>query len=79
MTKKEFADKNIGMTFDFIKQLLEHPEIVDTIKDGAEVNFINLKTRRLKKRAGKEEEKLCPIKSAIYLKSYSILSFLSLR
>jgi hypothetical protein len=36
MTKKELADKNIGMTFDFIKQLLEHPEIVDTIKDGAE-------------------------------------------
>jgi len=44
MTKKELADINIGMTFDFIKQLLEHPEIVDTIKDGAEVNFIDKDT-----------------------------------
>ncbi len=41
MTKKEYAERNIGMTFDFIKQIIGHPEIIDTIPDGAELDFID--------------------------------------
>ncbi|MBI4824653.1 MAG: hypothetical protein HY805_10575 [Nitrospirae bacterium] len=41
MTKKEYAERNIGMTFDFIRQLIEHPNIADTIVDGAELDFID--------------------------------------
>lgn len=41
MTKKEYADRNIGMTFDFIRQIVEHPEMLDTIADGAELDFID--------------------------------------
>ncbi len=67
MTKKELADKNIGMTFDFIKQLLEHPEIVDTIKDGAEVLY-RYRTRRLKKGAGKKKKNYVTYVSAVYLR-----------
>ena len=41
MTKKEFAERNIGMTFDFIKQIVDHPEIIDSLPDGAELDFID--------------------------------------
>ncbi|HQU31994.1 MAG: hypothetical protein HRU72_09770 [Planctomycetia bacterium] len=41
MTKKEYAERNIGMTFDFIRQIIDHPEIIDTIPDNAELDFID--------------------------------------
>ncbi|UJS20363.1 MAG: hypothetical protein L3J18_15940 [Candidatus Brocadia sp.] len=41
MTKKEYAERNIGMTFDFIRQIIDHPEIIDTIPDNAELDFMD--------------------------------------
>ena len=41
MTKKEYIERNIGMTFDFIKQLIDHPEAIESIPDGAELDFID--------------------------------------
>jgi len=41
MTKKECAERNIGKTFDFIRQILEIPDILDTIPAGAELDFID--------------------------------------
>ncbi len=42
MTKKEYTERNIGMTFDFIRQIIDHPEIIDTIPDNAELDFISV-------------------------------------
>lgn len=41
MTKKEYAERNIGMTFDFIRQILENLDVLDTIPEGAELDFID--------------------------------------
>jgi len=41
MTKKEYTERNIGMSFDFIKQVIDHPEVADSIPDGAELDFID--------------------------------------
>jgi hypothetical protein len=41
MTKKEYVERNIGVTFDFVKHIIDHPEIIDTIPDGAELDFID--------------------------------------
>lgn len=41
MTKKEYAERNIGLAFDFIRQIIDHPEILDTIPDNAELDFID--------------------------------------
>lgn len=40
MTKKESVERNIGVTFDFIKHLVEHPEIIDALPNEAEISFI---------------------------------------
>lgn len=41
MTKKETAERNIGMTFDFIRQVVEDPALAKSIVDGAEIDFID--------------------------------------
>jgi len=41
MTKKEYIERNIGMPFDFIKQLIDHPEAIESIPDGTEIDFID--------------------------------------
>ncbi|GBD99538.1 hypothetical protein BMS3Abin07_01575 [bacterium BMS3Abin07] len=41
MTKKEYVERNIGLTFDFVRHLIEHPEIIEAIPDGAELDFID--------------------------------------
>ena len=40
MTKKEFAARNIGMTFDFIKNVVDNPDAAESIPNGAELDFI---------------------------------------
>ncbi|HZX36495.1 MAG TPA: hypothetical protein VFF54_08430 [Thermodesulfobacteriota bacterium] len=40
MTKKEIAARNIGMTFDFIRNIVDNPAAVASVPDGAEVDFI---------------------------------------
>lgn len=57
MTKKEFAERNIGMTFDFIRQIVEHPETVDTIADGAEIDFVD-KDMPVKEKATAKRKKV---------------------
>ncbi len=41
MTKKEYIERNIGMTFDFIKHLIDHPEKIKSIPNGAVLDFID--------------------------------------
>ncbi len=56
MTKREYAERNIGMAFDFIRQIIEHPEIIDTIPDNAELNFIDKEMPvKVKGRGGKRK------------------------
>ncbi len=37
----QYAERNVGMTFDFVRHLIEHPDIINTITDGAELDFID--------------------------------------
>lgn len=41
MTKKEIIEKNIGMTFDFIRFLIENPKKIKDVPDNAELQFID--------------------------------------
>ena len=41
MTKKEYAERNVGMTFDFIRQVVGRPGTFDAIADGSEIDFID--------------------------------------
>jgi len=40
MTNKETVNRNIGLTFDFIKQVVRNPEIMDSIEDNSTIEFL---------------------------------------
>ena len=39
MTKKEKINRNIGLTFDFLRQVVDKPEIINKIPNGAILEF----------------------------------------
>jgi hypothetical protein len=41
MTRKEYVERNIGMTFDFVRHLVDCPEQIESIPNGALLDFID--------------------------------------
>ena len=40
MTNKETVNRNVGLTFDFIKQIVMNPEIIDKIENNSTIEFL---------------------------------------
>ena len=40
MKKDELIDRNITLTFDFIRQIIKDPKLTDDIKDGSFLEFV---------------------------------------
>lgn len=40
MTHKEIVNKNIGLTFDFVKQIIDDPALAEQLPDTCEIDFI---------------------------------------
>lgn len=40
MTNKEIIQRNIGLTFDFLREIVKDPSIIDDIADGATIEFV---------------------------------------
>ncbi len=40
MTNKETINTNIGLTFDFIKQLASDPDLIDKVEDKSTIEFL---------------------------------------
>lgn len=41
MTNKELVDKNIGLTFEFVRYLIDHPELTEKLPDSFQLEFVN--------------------------------------
>lgn len=41
MRKDEIVRKNISLVFDFLRYLAEHPEMIDRLPDGCELEFLD--------------------------------------
>ena len=41
MTRKETIERNIGLAFDFMKQIVKNPSILNDIKDGSVIEFVD--------------------------------------
>ena len=41
MTRKEKINRNIGLIFDFLRQVADDPTIINDIPDGATLEFID--------------------------------------
>jgi hypothetical protein len=40
MTNKEIVQKNIELTFDFIRQIIDNPQLAEQLPDKCEIDFI---------------------------------------
>lgn len=40
MTNKETVERNVGLTFDFLRQVLKDPSIMEDIPNGSTLEFI---------------------------------------
>ncbi len=40
MTNRETVRKNIGLTFDFVRYLINNPQLVEQLPDKCEIEFI---------------------------------------
>ncbi len=40
MTNKETVNRNIGLTFDFLRQIVKSPEMIQKIEDNATIEFL---------------------------------------
>jgi len=40
MTNKETINRNIGLTFDFVRQLVENPELIQQVEDDSVIEFL---------------------------------------
>ena len=40
MTKQEIVSRNIGLTFDFLRQGIKDPSLLDKIPDGSILEFV---------------------------------------
>ena len=50
MTNKETIERNIGLTFDFVNHLMDHPAIVESIHDNFKLEFIEKDFPNLEKK-----------------------------
>lgn len=41
MTKKETINRNIGLTFDFVRELIKNPSALSALPDKCEIEFID--------------------------------------
>ncbi len=40
MTNKETVNRNLGLSFDFIRQIVKNPEIIEKIKENSTIEFL---------------------------------------
>ncbi|MBS4028603.1 MAG: hypothetical protein KGZ58_08190 [Ignavibacteriales bacterium] len=40
MTNKETVQKNIELTFDFVRQIIDNPAVVEQLPDKCDIDFI---------------------------------------
>ncbi len=40
MTNREMVNHNIGLTFDFLKEILKNPKLLTKIKNGSTIEFV---------------------------------------
>jgi len=57
MTNKEIVKRNIGLTFDLIRKIIENPDLADRIPDNSVIEFVE-KDFEVRKKAYAKNSKL---------------------
>ncbi len=66
MTNKEIVNRNIGLTFDLVRKIIENPELIEKIPDNSVIEFVE-KDFELKKKKYAKNSKLVRVNNEIKL------------
>ena len=64
MTNKEIINRNIGLTFDLIRKIIENPDLLDKIPDNSMIEFVE-KDFEVKKKNYAKNSKFFKVKNEI--------------
>ena len=64
MTNKEIVNRNIGLTFDLIRKIIENPNSADKIPDNSVIEFVE-KDFEVKRKSYAKNCKLIKVKNEI--------------
>jgi hypothetical protein len=67
MTNKEIVNRNIGLTFDLIRKIIENPDLADKIPDNSVIEFVE-KDFEVKKKSYAKNSILIDVKNDIEIK-----------
>jgi hypothetical protein len=57
MTNKEQIQRDIAIAFDFVEQIIDTPDILDKIPEGASVTFLDSENVKPEKHIGRSTSK----------------------
>lgn len=57
MTNKEQIQRDMAVAFDFVEQIIEHPEIIDKIPEGSVVSFLDEENKKTEKKTEANQSK----------------------
>ncbi len=63
MTNKEQVIRNIGLSFDFLRQVIENPRILNSIENGANIEFVEKDFKKLERSKKNKKRKFYRVKS----------------
>ena len=64
MTNKEIVNRNIGLTFDLIRKIIENPDLADKIPDNSMIEFVE-KDFEVKRKSYAKNSKFFKVKNEI--------------
>ena len=62
MRKEETVNRNITLTFDFLRQIIKNPEILNDIPDGSTIDFIQKDILIVERKKDQKPNKLFKVK-----------------
>ncbi len=65
MTKKETINRNIGLTFDFIRQAVKEPTLLDKVPGGSVLEFVEKDFVKKEKSVREKEKKYLRVQSRL--------------
>ena len=70
MTNKEIINRNIGLTFDFLREAIKNPSMLNAIPDGSTLEFVEKDFSRIERKKtpkSRTKRKYMKVKSVFYL------------
>lgn len=64
MTNKETVNRNIGLTFDLIRKIIENPDVADKIPDKSIIEFVE-KDFNISRKSNDKHRKYVKVKNEI--------------